>query len=86
MSKEKEKGSVGVEFLSHGPGLCGWCKRQAKKAYFAIFSDGSFNGPLCKNDLLRAVEMKTPEVEDVGQPRGKAAANGPVGAPLFDEK
>lgn len=52
--------SIQVQFDAVGPGTCGWCKKERDAIYHVAFSDKSFVGPMCKNDLLRAVEMKCP--------------------------
>lgn len=53
---------IQVTFESVGPGRCGWCKKEKEAVYAVSFSDKSFVGPMCKSDLLRAVEMKCPLV------------------------
>ena len=49
---------ISVEFTSAGPGTCGWCQKERDEVFTVAFSDKSFGGPLCKNDLLRAIRMK----------------------------
>lgn len=49
---------ITVEFKSAGPGTCGWCAKERDEVFTVEFSDKSFGGPLCKNDLLRAIRMK----------------------------
>lgn len=51
---------IQVQFDSVGPGLCGWCKKEKDTVYTVAFADKSFTGPMCKTDLLRAIEMKVP--------------------------
>lgn len=43
-----------------GAGTCGWCRKDKETVYTVSFADKSFTGPMCKADLLRAVEMKCP--------------------------
>jgi hypothetical protein len=49
---------ITVEFKDVTTAKCGWCGRDKGEVYVVAFSDQSFNGPLCKADLLRAVKMK----------------------------
>ena len=49
---------ISVEFRSVGPGSCGWCRKEKDDIYTVAFSDKSFNGPMCRADLLRAIGMK----------------------------
>ncbi len=64
-----------VEFASVVRGICGWCGKEREEVFNVAFSDGSFVGPLCKQDLLRAIKMKCskPVVPDPSR-----TANGPV--------
>jgi hypothetical protein len=48
---------IQVTFEGVGPGRCGWCKKDREAVYTVAFSDKSFSGPLCKQDLLRAVDQ-----------------------------
>ena len=54
---------IAVEFRLMRPGACGWCRREKDEIFDVSFSDKSFVGPMCKNDLLRAIGMK------VGEPK-----------------
>lgn len=68
---------VTVEFRSVGPGACLWCRREKETVYTVSFADKSFSGPLCKQDLLRAVEMKCPaEPEKKPVPAAQPVGNG----------
>ena len=75
---------IQVEFKSVGPGTCGWCQKERDEVFTVAFSDRSFGGPLCKNDLLRAIRMKcenttpvaTPVVAQAVKPQGNAAPAG----------
>lgn len=51
---------IQVTFESVGAGTCGWCRKEKETVYTVSFADKSFTGPMCKADLLRAVEMKCP--------------------------
>ena len=59
---------ISVEFKSVGAGTCGWCRKERPEVYEVAFSDKSFVGPMCKNDLLRAVEMKIGAPAPVAKP------------------
>ena len=66
---------IQVQFDSVGPGTCGWCKKEKDTVYTVSFADKSFTGPMCKADLLRAVEMKVPsKIVPVAEPL-KAGGN-----------
>ena len=60
MSEKKEQ-ALTVDFESHGPGTCHWCRKQREDVYEVTFHDKSFVGLYCWKDLQRAVDTKTPE-------------------------
>jgi len=51
---------VSVEFKSVRKGTCQWCRREKDEVFEVAFGDKSFVGPLCRNDLFRAIGMKLP--------------------------
>ena len=67
---------ISVEFRSVGAGTCHWCRRERDEIFNVAFSDKSFVGPMCRNDLLRAIGMKVaPEPKPVpaAMPLGNGA-------------
>jgi hypothetical protein len=67
---------ISVEFRKVGPGNCRWCKKDKEEVFSVIFSDKSFAGDYCKNDLLRAIRDKCEVVEGERKPLSAAV---PVG-------
>lgn len=69
---------IDVKFKSVFAGTCSWCGKEKDAVYDVAFSDQSFVGRLCKNDLLRAIGMKVSVTESerkpVLPPTGNAAA------------
>jgi hypothetical protein len=51
-------GLISVEFRAKLAGLCDFCRKEKDDVFDVAFSDKSFEGRLCKNDLLRAIGMK----------------------------
>lgn len=70
---------IQVTFESVGAGRCGWCQKERDEVYTVTFSDKSFVGPMCKNDLLRAVQLKCPAMP-VAQPVKPNGAPAPAAA------
>lgn len=68
---------ISVEFRSVGPGACGWCRRERDEIFNVAFSDKSFVGPMCRNDLLRAIGMKVAP-EQRPAPAAMPIGNGPA--------
>lgn len=49
---------ISVQFKSYGPGACSWCQKQRPEVFAVAFSDQSFSGPMCWNDLRCAIRFK----------------------------
>lgn len=49
---------INVQFKSHGPGTCSWCRKQRAEVFAVVFGDQSFSGPMCWNDLRCAIRFK----------------------------
>lgn len=49
-----------VEIHSITQGCCTWCGKEKGDVVTFSFSDKSFNGSMCWNDLKRALKMKCP--------------------------
>jgi hypothetical protein len=73
---------ISVEFESVGAGTCGWCRKERPEVYDVAFSDKSFVGPMCKNDLLRAVEMKIGAPAPIAAPAAKPEPRPAPAVPL----
>jgi hypothetical protein len=49
---------ISVQFKSYGPGACSWCRKHRAEVFAVVFSDQSFSGPMCWNDLRCAIRFK----------------------------
>jgi len=59
---------ITVQFKSVASGTCKWCAKAKDQVYDVAFSDQSFVGTLCKNDLLRAIGLKVSGLEPERKP------------------
>jgi DNA-binding helix-hairpin-helix protein with protein kinase domain len=51
---------ISVEIRGIAPGCCTWCGKEKNEVVAFSFSDKSFSGSMCWNDLKRALKMKCP--------------------------
>lgn len=70
---------ITIEFRGVASGHCAWCRKEKEEVFTVAFSDKSFVGPMCKNDLLRAIGMKIgPAASDGRAPVVPTASAVPV--------
>jgi hypothetical protein len=50
--------AIDVKFETMGAGTCCWCGAAKDEVLTLSFSDRSFGGPMCFNDLKKALRMK----------------------------
>jgi hypothetical protein len=62
--------AIDVKFETMGAGTCCWCGAAKDEVLTLSFSDRSFGGPMCFNDLKKALRMKL------------AGGRSPSGAPV----
>jgi hypothetical protein len=66
---------IDVQFKSVSAGNCGWCSKEKEAVYDVVFSDQSFIGRLCKNDLLRAIGMKLSRSDSNRKPQAETTSD-----------
>jgi hypothetical protein len=55
---------ISVTFKGIGQEECCWCQKD-KDVFLVAFSDNSFAGPMCWNDLKRAIRLKVGQTKNV---------------------
>ncbi len=64
---------ISVTFKGIGQEECCWCQ-QAKDVFIVSFSDNSFSGPMCWNDLRRAIRLKVRQAKTAAPVQAAPAA------------
>lgn len=67
---------ISVTFKGVGQEECCWCQK-SKDVFLVSFSDNSFSGPMCWNDLKRAIRLKVAQTKNGQAQPGQVAPASP---------